>query len=212
MTTPWLSVMMPIQPSKPERMRRLTETLHKAVTFAAQPGLIHWMLLPQEGKPWTLGEKQRHAIRTCPTPWLLMLSDDVSIETPLWDMHFKASTHDPNALILWGNDGRLRERLAVSACLRTDFARFILPILEPFDHYLIDDAWHDVARRVHGLRYLPQVDALCWEATRRVPYNADLHQYAIDSARFVETEPDRVRMALEWAQHVAGRANVPSLT
>lgn len=201
--TPWLTVSLPIQPSKPERMMRLAHTLERANALATSPGEIRWEVMAQETSPWTLAEKQRHAFRTCSTPWVLILSDDVTVCTPGWDDAFRTVAADPNALVLWGNDGRHKHTLSVTACLRTAFAQHILPALERYDHYLIDDAWHDLAERVQGLRYIANLDLLCWEATQRVPYDANHAQYGRDREVFDTTVTDRLALAHSWANRVA---------
>ncbi len=200
--TPWLTVATCIRPGHPDRMSRLGPTLQAACERAANPQDILWQVYPQEGGPWNLAEKQRHAIRTCTTPWVFILSDDVECQTPFWDEVFKQATTDPEALVLWGDDGWLRDHLAVSACLRTDFARACLPILQEYVHYRIDDAWHHVAKVAQGLRYFPSVKFINWEVRHGQPYLPDPNAYAPDDRIYHAQAGARYVLGLQWRERV----------
>lgn len=196
--TPWLTVSVPIQPSKPERLPKLAQTLGLASSLAAHPEQILWQVAPCEDQPWTLAEKQRHAFRVCTTPWIMILSDDVTCVTKHWDVLFKAKTNDPDALVIYGPTGLFTEWLSPTGCLRRDFIQALEPDLRGYAHYQIDDHWHDQALKLKGLRYVPEVQFIWDEAWRGVPYVVHQPQFDKDQAEYRRLEPQRLSFAEQW--------------
>ena len=189
--TPWLTLAIPTQPSKPERMVGLRRVLEQLSSLAWRPDLYTVTVLPSEGPQWTVGAKWRQAIAQCQTDWLYLLADDLHILTDEWDSILYGATFSPSTVLIHGYDRLFTEYLAAFPCLRTSFAQALLPNLTDYGHYKIDDHLFDVAKRMGGVRYLPTLEVIADEAFHGVPYVCEPIQAARDNAVYHDLEPQR---------------------
>jgi len=165
--------------------------LLQLATQAWRPDLYTVTLLPSEGPEWPVAAKWRQAIAHCQTDWLYLLADDIHILTDQWDSVLYNATFNPQTLLIHGYDRLFTEHLAGMPCLRTSFAKAILPSLTDYGHYRIDDHVFDMAKRLGGVRYLPTLEVVGDEAFRGVPYVCEPIQAARDNAVYHDLEPKR---------------------
>ena len=199
--TPWLTIAIPTQPSQPARVLGLGRLLGQATRLASHPEGIHWHVLPEEGPAWTLGAKWRRAIAECQTDWLWLFADDTWLLTPAWDALMHAAAQHAQFALLHGQDGRFGDRLAGLPCLRRTFAQRVLPTLDDYGFYRIDDHIFDIAKRAGRVGFLPDILCLCQEAIDAVPYQPSPERYPADNEVYHRLTTVRDELVVEMTHH-----------
>jgi hypothetical protein len=190
MSAPWLTVAVPIQPSKSERMASLGVLLHQMTTYARHPDCIAWAIYPAEGAAWTVARKWCLAIEQATTEWVFLLADDVACLTLGWDDTLReASALDLD--LIGVNDGIFRESIAVYPCVRRSVGLALIPSLSQYRYYRIDDHLTDVCRGAGRFGFMPHVKFHSAEHIAGTVYAPDPERFEVDNRTYRDLTDQR---------------------
>jgi len=83
------------------------------------------------------------------------IGDDVRFTSLGWDEAFRRALSKPG--IAYGDDGLQGEKLATHWFVSGSIVKRVGLVPAPTNHFYTDNAWTDVGKELHCLRYLPEV-------------------------------------------------------